>query len=62
MPVGISNGMNRFGVTGPPNRTAPAGQNAISSSPDDTPWYESGPFWVLVFLVVGYVLVFQTLR
>lgn len=22
----------------------------------------SGPFWVLAFLVVGYILVFQTLR
>jgi hypothetical protein len=28
----------------------------------DVPWYESGPFWVLVFLVMGYILVFQTLK
>jgi hypothetical protein len=28
----------------------------------EAPWYASGPFWVLVFLVVGYLLVFQTLK
>jgi hypothetical protein len=62
MPVGISNGINRWGASGPPNRSAPAGGNAPTSSPDETPWWEAGPLWVLIFLVVGYVLVFQTLK
>jgi hypothetical protein len=60
--IGISNGINRFGAPNPPNRSAPAGANTVTSSPDDTPWWEAGPLWVLVFLVVGYILVFQTLR
>lgn len=59
--IGISNGMNRYGVTGPANRGMPAGNNAVSD-PDSKQWYESGPFWTLVFLLVGYMLVFQTLR
>jgi hypothetical protein len=62
MGVGISNGMNQFGASGPPNRSAPSPGSRITSSPDDTPWWESGPLWVLIFLVVGYVLVFQTLK
>ena len=60
MATGIGNGINRFGVVGPANSVAPAGGNRVTSS-TETPWYASGPFWVLVFLVVGYVLVFQTL-
>jgi hypothetical protein len=59
--VGISNGIGRFGVSSPANLVAPAGQNRVSNS-QEVPWYESGPFWTLVFLVVGYILVFQTLR
>lgn len=56
-----SQGVGRFG--GPPNTSAPAGNNTVSSRDvDDVRWYESGPFWVLVFLVVGYILVFQTLK
>ena len=62
MGVGISNGISRFGVAGPVNSTAPAGANRVNNDPGDTKWYESGPFWVLVFLVVGYILVFQTLK
>jgi hypothetical protein len=59
--VGISNGMSRFGVSGPVNSIAPAGANRVTNS-QDVAWYESGPFWVLVFLAVGYILVFQTLK
>jgi hypothetical protein len=64
--VGIphnSTGIGRFGVV-PPNASAPRGANP--ASPTDAgvsvPWYASGPVWVLVFLAVGYVLVFQTLK
>ena len=60
-PVGIANGIGRFGVAGPANSVVPAGQNRVTSSPD-TPWYASGPVWTLVFLVVGYILVFHTLK
>jgi len=60
--VGIGNGISRFGVAGPVNSSAPGGSNRVSNSPGDVKFYESGPFWVIVFLVVGYVLVFQTLR
>jgi len=59
--VGISSGLGRWGVSGPPNRGTPTGIMPINNSMD-VPWYESGPLWVLVFLAVGYVLVFQTLR
>jgi hypothetical protein len=60
-PIGMASGIGRFGVSGPANSAAPAGQNRVTSS-QETPWYASGPFWVLVFLVVGYILVFQTLK
>ena len=60
-PIGMSNGVGRFGVSSPANSVAPAGQNRVTSS-QATPWYESGPFWTLAFLVVGYLLVFQTLK
>jgi hypothetical protein len=61
MAVGISNGIGRFGVSGPGNQLAPAG-NGQARDPSQIPWYSSGPFWTMVFLIVGYVLVFQTLR
>lgn len=53
----------RFGMT-PPNATAPGGSAMASpvQAGVDVAWYESGPFWVIVFLVVGYILVFQTLK
>jgi hypothetical protein len=58
-----STGIGRFGVT-PPNASSPRVGN--TQSPTDAgvevPWYASGPAWVLVFLVVGYILVFQTLK
>jgi hypothetical protein len=61
--VGISNGIGRFGVTGPPNRVAPAGGNPVTSDTGKTTkWYESGPVWTLGFLVVGWFLVYQTVR
>lgn len=58
-----STGVGRFGVS-PPNGTRPAGGNPQSPSDAgvDVPWYASGPVWVLVFLVVGYILVVQTLK
>jgi len=58
-----SMGVGRFGVT-PPNGIAPGGYNLQSPTEAgvETPWYASGPVWVLVFLVVGYILVFQTLK
>lgn len=58
-----SMGVGRLGVI-PPNATAPGGSNPQSATGSgvERPWYASGPFWVLVFLVVGYVLVFQTLK
>lgn len=64
--IGISQasmGVGRFGVQ-PPNGTTPGGYNLQSPTDAgvDTPWYSSGPAWVLVFLVVGYILVFQTLK
>lgn len=65
MPIGIpqsSMGIGRFGVI-PPNASAPRGNNPQSSeAAGDRPWYASGPTWVVVFLVVGYILVFQTLK
>lgn len=58
-----STGIGRFGVT-PPNASMPGGGNRQSSTDAgvDVPWYASGPTWVLVFLVVGYILVFRTLK
>lgn len=53
--------MGRFGVAAPPNATAPAGGNPVTSDVV-RPWYSTGPFMVLVFLVVGYILVFRTLK
>jgi hypothetical protein len=65
MPTGFpqaSMGVGRFGVV-PPNANAPRGSNPQSAEAAGEPaWYASGPFWVLVFLVVGYILVFQTLK
>jgi len=65
MPTGFpqtSMGIGRFGVL-PPNATTPRGGNYQSTeAAGEAPWYASGPFWVVVFLVVGYVLVFQTLK
>jgi hypothetical protein len=47
----------------PPNATAPSGSNPQSAqAAGERTWYASGPFWVIVFLVAGYVLVFQTLK
>jgi hypothetical protein len=53
----------RFGVI-PPNATTPRGSNPANPTDAgvEVPWYASGPIWVLVFLAVGYVLVFQTLK
>jgi hypothetical protein len=63
--VGIpqNNVMGRFGVR-PPNSSMPSGANPASPSDSGVavPWYASGPVWVLVFLAVGYILVFQTLK
>jgi hypothetical protein len=66
MPIGIpqtSTGVGRFGVH-PPNAISPRGSNP--ASPQDAgvevPWYQSGPVWVILFLVAGYILVFQTLK
>ena len=61
MGIGIPNGVISYGASGPPNRSAPSGTARVSNS-NETPWYEGGPLWVLIFLVVGYVLVFQTLK
>jgi hypothetical protein len=63
-PVGFpasSQGVGRFG--GAPNSLAPAGKNTVTSrDAEGVRWYESGPFYVIVFLTLGYILVFQTLR
>ena len=66
MAIGIlssQTGVGRFGVR-PPNASMPGGSNPQSPSDAgvDTPWYASGPAWVLVLLVVGYILVSQTLK
>jgi hypothetical protein len=53
--------IGRFGAR-VPNTSTPSGSNQVDSSDVETPWYASGPVWVLVFLIVGYVLVFQTLK
>jgi hypothetical protein len=48
--------MGRYGqALGAPS---PAGQGGQA----ERPFLGSGPFWVLAFLFVGYILVFQTLR
>jgi hypothetical protein len=59
--IGISNGISRFGAQGPSNGMAPAGNNT-QRDPNATPWYASGPFWVLMFLAIGYLMVTQTLK
>jgi hypothetical protein len=61
-PVGIMQPGRFGGMT--PNATMPRGSNPTNTvdAGVDVPWYASGPVWVLVFLVVGYVLVFQTLK
>lgn len=58
-----SMGVGRFGVT-PPNAGMPRGANTQSPTDAgvDAKWYESGPVWVILFLIVGYILVFQTLK
>jgi hypothetical protein len=66
MPTGFpqtSMGVGRFGAI-PPNATTPRGASIQSPTEAgvERPWYASGPFWVLVFLAVGYILVFQTLK
>jgi hypothetical protein len=51
-----SGGMGRYGqALGAPSPAGPGGAA-------ERPFLGSGPFWVLVFLAVGYILVFQTLR
>jgi len=59
--VGISQGLTRFGGFGPPNRNPGQTVSPVSDA-TSTPWWQSGPVWVMVFLIVGYVLVFQTLK
>lgn len=63
-PIGIpQTSMGYAGRFGAGNAVAPSGANPQSASAaGETPWYAGGPFWVLVFLVVGYILVFQTLK
>lgn len=58
-----SMGVGRFGQT-PPNASAPRGNASANpvQAGVEVPWYASGPVWVVVFLVVGYILVFQTLK
>ena len=55
--VGMSSGqgMGRYG-----QHLQEAGPGGTQNS--SRPFIGSGPFWVLAFLVVGYILVFQTLR
>jgi hypothetical protein len=60
-PLGIQSGIGRFGAYGPTNSNAPSGNNPITGDPDKQ-WYESGPFWTLVFVFAGWFLVFKTLR
>jgi len=62
MAVGVSNGISRFGVSGPVNSTAPRGANGITGDTGETKVWESGPVWTLIFLFVGYIMVRQTLR
>ena len=60
-PVGLrSPGINRFGGT----TSGAAGpiMTSTANQADATRWYESGPFWVLIFLVAGYILVYRTIR
>ena len=60
-PIGLRQpGMNRFGGS----NTSPAAPTMTSAAndADATRWYESGPFWVMIFLVSGYILVYRTLR
>jgi hypothetical protein len=61
-PVGIRQGYSgRFGVAAPPNMNAPQGSNPVTSDTERA-WWASGPAMVVLFLVVGYILVFRTLR
>ena len=48
-------------ASGPSNVMAPA-PGGTAHDPGNVPFYASGPFWVLVFLGIGYILVFQTLK
>lgn len=57
-PVGIGT-PGRFGGF---NNAKPSGANPVNNSDVDVPWYASGPAWVIVFLIAGYILVFQTLK
>lgn len=54
-------GIGRFGQM-VPNTSAPSGSNPTNPSEVQEPWYATGPVWVVLFLVVGYILVFQTLK
>jgi len=59
--IGISSGISRFGAQGPANIMTPGGANPVTGNPQRQ-WYESGPFWTFVFLAVGYILVYRTLK
>lgn len=63
-PVGMT--LSRFG-TMVPNYNAPGGGNPValgvqSGDAAAISWYESGPFWMILFLVAGYILVYRTIR
>jgi hypothetical protein len=60
----MSNGIGRFGVSGPPNATSPGGANTVTSSNTGAPkpFYQTGPFWVIIFLIVGWLGVYRTIR
>ena len=61
-PVGLRQpGINRFGGRSSGSPAAPT-MTSTANQADATPWYESGPFWVVVFLFSGYILVYRTLR
>lgn len=54
--------LGRFGVT-PPNASQPRGSNPQNpEEAGDVPFYASGPAWVLVFLIVGYILTYRVLK
>lgn len=62
-PIGLSMpSLNRFGGYGAGATASTNSASAAAQDAEATKWYESGPFWTIVFLFVGYILVYRTIR
>jgi hypothetical protein len=62
-PIGLAMPqLNRFGGYSPGATAATTPAVQAANEAENVRWYESGPFWTIMFLIVGYILVYRTLR